>query len=217
VREIRDLQGSTPIPFDHVVLSATGTARTTLLSKVAVGDSIGISQEIRHLEEDCATVNPLDWTKTYAAVGGSFVFLENGVIPTFDDPGRRSAIRGRPFATTRATFTTSSWTDGTLGERGDDDGRARAFSRDTLGLSGVSTRTAGLLDDGGERVVKNNPSDGSERAVANGMMMVVVEPVEQSTTFAPNDAVVTVGSTSVRLGPARTMRLPPRLPETPRA
>jgi hypothetical protein len=49
--------------------------------------------------------------------------------------------------------------------------------------------------------VKNNPSDGSERAVANGMMMVVVEPLEQSTRFVPDDSVTTVVSTNVRLGP----------------
>ena len=30
---------------------------------------------------------PLDWTKTYAAVGGSYHFLNNGVVQSFTDPG----------------------------------------------------------------------------------------------------------------------------------
>lgn len=64
VREVRDGQGSTPIPFGHVVLSATGTARSTLLANVSVGDEIRISQELRSLSEDCSTKLTYDWTKT---------------------------------------------------------------------------------------------------------------------------------------------------------
>jgi hypothetical protein len=40
-----------------------------------------------------------------------------------------------------------------------------------------------------------------ERPVANGMMMVVVEPIQQSEAYLPGDTVVTSGTISVRLGP----------------
>jgi hypothetical protein len=42
---------------------------------------------------------------------------------------------------------------------------------------------------------------GFERYVANGMLMVVVEPMQQSTTFSPNDLILTVETTDIRLGP----------------
>ena len=42
---------------------------------------------------------------------------------------------------------------------------------------------------------------GFERYVANGMLMVVVEPMEKSSTFVPNDMILTRQSTSIRLGP----------------
>ncbi len=63
------------------------------------------------------------------------------------------------------------------------------------------------LDGGGSStmvvngVVKNTPSDGSERAVANGMMMVAVQPKVQSSVFAAGQQVQTRFSTSMRLGP----------------
>jgi len=83
IREINDRIGSTPIPFDHVVLSAWGSVRTTMLDKIsvgeiAVGDEIGVSQEI----SDCASSPSQNWTKTYASIGGDYHFLNNGVIRT---------------------------------------------------------------------------------------------------------------------------------------
>ena len=43
--------------------------------------------------------------------------------------------------------------------------------------------------------------DPLERLVANGMMMVVVDPLERSTTFMPDDQVITLMPTEIRLGP----------------
>lgn len=94
VREIRDRRSSTPIPFDHVVLSATGLIRSKMLNRVAMGDQIGISQEIT----DCAASTPKYWTKTYASIGGDYHFLSGGVVQTdFDNsdagvPNSRTAI-----------------------------------------------------------------------------------------------------------------------------
>jgi hypothetical protein len=87
VRAIRDMQGSSPIPFDSIVLSARGTARNQLLALVKVGDQIGINQEITNLESNCQTEQEGDigWTTAYASVSGDFVFLKNGQINGYDN------------------------------------------------------------------------------------------------------------------------------------
>jgi hypothetical protein len=61
-----------------------------------------------------------------------------------------------------------------------------------------------VLNAAGSEPVLDSPSESTaatERSVANGMMMVVVEPAEYATTFAVNSIVVTNKSTQVRLGP----------------
>ncbi|HNB54239.1 MAG TPA: hypothetical protein PK530_19985, partial [Anaerolineales bacterium] len=65
VRAIRNGQGDTLIPFDHIVLSATGIKRDKLLENLEVGEEIGISQAVNHLsDEDCETpITGKDWTK----------------------------------------------------------------------------------------------------------------------------------------------------------
>ena len=88
--EIRqNTKGDSLIPFDGIVLSAHGTAAEALLGAAQVGMSIGVNQELKNYEEsDCSTpLNSIDWTKTYAGLGGSYHFLENGVIKQFDDAG----------------------------------------------------------------------------------------------------------------------------------
>jgi hypothetical protein len=88
IRDIRDREGSMPLPFDHVVISAWGDVRATMLNRIAngeiaIGDSVGISQEI----SDCSSAPRNNWTKTYASIGGDYHFLNNGVIRTdFNNP-----------------------------------------------------------------------------------------------------------------------------------
>jgi hypothetical protein len=88
IRDIRDREGSMPLPFDHVVISAWGEVRATMLNRIAsgdivIGDAVGISQEI----SDCSSSPRNNWTKTYASIGGDYHFLNNGVIRTdFSNP-----------------------------------------------------------------------------------------------------------------------------------
>ncbi len=88
IREIRDQQGSTQLPFDHIVLTAWGSVRDTLLNRInngliAIGDSVGISQEV----SICPDSPFDDWTNTYAGLGGDYHFLNDGVIRTdFSNP-----------------------------------------------------------------------------------------------------------------------------------
>ena len=83
VRQIRTGAGDSLISFNTIVLSATGTAAQMLLANVAVGSEIGVSQEIT----SCPGYDPIDWTKTYTSIQGHFLFLKNGQIHDYDDPG----------------------------------------------------------------------------------------------------------------------------------
>ncbi len=82
--KIRDNQGSTSIPFDHVVLSMHGLAKAEFFAKgIVEGDELGIAQRIKN----CDSGLTYDWSYTYASVGGAFYFLKNGVIQDFSgDP-----------------------------------------------------------------------------------------------------------------------------------
>lgn len=223
IREIRDKQGSTPIPFDHIVLSASGVVRQTMLGKIEVGDEVGVSQEITNKGTDCKTPNKIDdWTKTYASLGGSsFYFLKDGVIQYFDsgaanvrDP--RTAIA---FNDDYIFFIVVDGRNPGVSEGMTIDELAR-FTENNL------QATYGIAQDGGgsSTMVVNgevvndthcnftdcsqkNKTESSrsstlvEPLVANGIMMIVVEPLIQSTAFAPDDLVTTTMSTDVRLGP----------------
>ncbi len=82
IREIRNKQGSTKIPFDHIVISATGEKASIMLGNTKVGDEIGINQELT----PCGG-STVDYTKTYASMGGDFHFLNNGVVRDYaEDP-----------------------------------------------------------------------------------------------------------------------------------
>jgi hypothetical protein len=84
---IHDGQGGTTIPFDAVILSASGPAREKLLNNLHEGDQIGISQEIRAFEADCQTPQNADWTSTYASVGGNVTIVRDGQTQHDDEAG----------------------------------------------------------------------------------------------------------------------------------
>ncbi|MCL4560314.1 MAG: phosphodiester glycosidase family protein [Chloroflexi bacterium] len=161
VREIYDGRGSTPIPFDSIVLSASGSARTELLANILVGDVIGISQQIKSFDTDCKSSLPVDWGNTYASIGGAFTFLRDGEIKHMNETGAivrhpRTAIA---FNDHYIFFIV---VDGrapgfSIGMTFDE---LAAFARDSLGA------TWGIAQDGGgsstmviNGVVVNHPSD----------------------------------------------------------
>jgi hypothetical protein len=241
VREVRNGQGKTPIPFNSVVLSGVGKSADILLANAQVGSEVRITQEITSYEYDCATPYPLSWTKTYTSIQGAFFFLKNGNIRDFNDLGaaRRNPRSAIAFNDQYVFFIVVDGRDYyhsigmTIKELAE-------FSRDVLGAHW------GVAQDGGGsstmvingRVVNNtycnintcstyyvpyiptqsvNYSDeqsdlqstssvvtspaGLERTVANGMLMVVVQPAEYSKTYAQGDLVATNTVTDLRLGP----------------
>jgi hypothetical protein len=241
VRQIRASLGNSLIPFNYIVLSASGTAAQTLLANVQVGSEIHISQEITSFEDDCSTPYPLSWTKTYSSIQGAFFFLKAGVIREFADPGATER-NPRTAIVYNSQYVFFIVVDGRDSKHsiGMTITQLALFARDTLGA------TWGLAQDGGgsstmvinDQVMNNtycnnyycmdgnsiylplvtrnglagqvvsNTGDeiitsvaGVERAVANGMLMVIALPGEYSTTFTPGDAVTTVSDTEIRLGP----------------
>ena len=254
VSAIYTATGSTPIPFDSVVLSAKGPAKLTMLEHVQVGDVVGISQEIKSYRFNCTSPMSLDWGKTYASLSGGFYFLRNGIIRHFyDDQGAtmRAPRTAIVFDTNYIYFVVVDGRDNWHSQGMTIDELA-LFARDTL------SATYGISQDGGgsstmvvNGEVKNNtycnnancyyrfmPLVGrgsgavaraemdepltltqtiqsdqvdavtAERYVANGMMMVIVEPKQASTTFTPTQVVKTKSVVDLRLGPGSNYAAP---------
>jgi len=202
VVEVRANQGSTQVPFDHLVLSATGSTGSDLLGNVALGDTVSISQEITTYEGDCNTPAPTDWTKTFAAIEGSYYFLEDSVVQSFTDPGATNR-NPRTAVAYNDTYVYFLVVDGRTGVSvGMSMTELGTFCQGTLGA------THGVNQDGGgssaiwvDGSIRNSPSDGSERTVANGLMMVSVLPKDVSPTLYPADTVEAPSGAALRLGP----------------
>jgi hypothetical protein len=242
VRQIRNGAGDSLIPFNYIVLSATGTAADTLLDYARVGIEIDLSQEITSYLSNCSTIYDLSWTKTYTSIQGAFFFLKDGQIREFDDPGATNH-HPRTAIAYNAEYIFFIVVDGRdlQNSVGMTIHELALFTRGTLGA------TWGVAQDGGGsstmvingQVVNNtfcniyscmgeyktylpfvarnyqmgqsvpkamsdiiiHSAAGIERAVGNGMLMVIAKPGEYSTTFKPGDPVTTIEETEVRLGP----------------
>lgn len=156
VRQKRADAGNSLIPFNSIVLSASGAAATTLLANVQVGDEVRISQEITSYNGDCTTINSIDWTKTYASIAGDFYFLKNGQIQDYNASGAivrdpRTAIA---FNADHVFFLVVDGRD-VQHSVGMTIHELAVFARDTLGARW------GLAQDGG----------GSSTLVVNGQVM----------------------------------------------
>lgn len=258
VKEVKEgvNSGSTPIPFDSVVLSASGS-KMAFLEALQPGDVISISQEVSRCSN---SYPPVDWTKTYASVGGGPYFLKDGVINPYSNyrslvlPAPRTAIA---YNNDYIYFIV---VDGRnpLMSVGMNMEQLGLFARDVL------SATYGVAQDGGgsstmvisDTVVNDTfcndgnclyhallplvartdsptpsqtkpqsgftgalrrpyvpPSTSKEaqefsgsfvpraRSVANGMMMINIEPITRSLTLSPTEVVTILASTEVRLGP----------------
>ncbi len=203
VKQVRSGQGGMVILFGHAVLSAGPIFGSWLRDNLRPGDLVGLSMEVTHLDASCRSRARQDWTLAYASIGGSFYFLRDGRLREFDDPGATSR-HPRSAVCFNEAFIYFVVVDGrdpgvsegmTIGELG-------LFCRDKLGAKW------GLNQDGGgsstmvvNSEVRNVPSDGHEREVANGLMMVVVEPASRSTAFQEGQKVWAVGTAELRSGP----------------
>jgi hypothetical protein len=264
VRAINDNQGSTLIPFDHIVLSAHGTARKVLRNQgLQIGDKIAVSQRVKN----CDTSLPFDWLDSYASVGGDFYFLKDGVIKSFPTDAGATARHPRTAIAYNDKYVYFVVVDGRdpWNSIGMTINELAKFAKNTL------EATYGIAEDGGgsstmvvNGVVKNNtfcnnvfckgqiflplivssgsnntgsnqssnganpspsalstpvpdPENGTygndgvleldpntgvmQRALVNGMLMVVVEPITQTETFTTSQTVTVYSPGNLRLGP----------------
>lgn len=215
VRQIRDRQGSTSIPFDHIVLSATGRGRKMLLENLVVGDEIGISQEVEHLTDKCRQPIVPSWTNTYASVSGSFDFLRDGKIRHFNDNLGATSRHPRTAICYNDSYIYFLVVDGrsqrSIGMTSDELAR---FCKKTLKTSwGINQDGGGSSTMWVKGEVLNTPSDGEERAVANGLMMILLEPMDKSTRFRKGDHVLTIAPADVYLGPGTNYGVLEEVPE----
>lgn len=245
VRRVLIGQGSTPIPFDHVVFSGQGAAGDNLAAAFQEGDQIRIYQEITHYDNDCHTDNLDQWAGAYTSISGAFNFLKNGVIQTFDHDAGARERHPRTAIAYNDSYVYFIVADGrqpnySIGMTIEE---LAIFSRDTLGATGGISQDGGgsstmlingtVVNTPSEKchqvflpfVMKGNQGDNQlaerlktlngmnvppaqapalikcERAVGNGIMMVVVQPKETSDYFTAEEQVITLAHANLRLGP----------------
>ncbi|PUA38251.1 metallophosphoesterase [Paenibacillus elgii] len=189
VAEIHKDKGNTPLKTGQVVLSASGSHRAELAG-LQIGDEVTASFEL----ED-------EWKDVKMAMGGVFMLVKDGVAQTHED----KALYPRVGIGTKA--------DGSI-MMIEIDGRAPGFSEgvsyDNLAkiMKDMGAVNALCLDGGGsatfvaklpgetKRQILNQPSDGSERKTANGLLLVnkALEGAASKLVLQPNLERVLVGS-----------------------
>jgi hypothetical protein len=214
IRDIRQNTGSTWIPFDHIILSASGDAAATLLNNSSVGGAIRIYQELTDKNQPttsgqnaCQTNTGIDWQNTFAAISSNYHFLENNVIrspdPNYDGYAGMIIRNPRTCIAYNADYVFFVVCDGrstdSVGWTSDE---MADFCKNTLGA------TDGVNCDGGgsstmivNGVLQNVPSDGSERPTVNSTMMFNVVPESHTQTFSSGQTVTVASAANVRLGP----------------
>jgi hypothetical protein len=235
--------GNSYIPFDHIVLSAHGTAAEKLYNGIEEGDELVLSQEITNCV-DAGT----NWVKSYAGITGDHTYLIDGVsIPHLT---KNFVVEPRTAIAYNDQYIYFIVVDGRQPDVsvGMTYGQLAIFSINSLeakwGLTMDSGGSSTMVING---LVMNNPSDpcnrriylpmipidrplepapGSivpnlipsaeeasspilvcERRVANGVMMIELQPKDSSNVFEPGNAVLNQIGAQVRLGPGTNYAL----------
>lgn len=221
ITQIRDNQGSTPMRFDEVVLSAGAASKSELLASAKVGQDVKFVLTLQDMGIEHIGLAPAKWLKAYASIGGPKCVLVNGVVPRdWEAKAARYAAEGRKHG--------SVVQDPRTGIAFDDryvyffiiDGRYTKSLGMTFTQSGqfcaetLGARNAVLQDGGGSSVIwingtiRNHPSGkpgtdepGELRPVANGYCIATVLPPEKAATLKPGDTLAAKTPTELRLGP----------------
>jgi len=186
------------VPFGHVVLAGRGSGGTAIRSNASVGSTVTFDMDIKDYSGK-------DWTKAYAGIGGHFYCVKNGTVPSSDWADNIGATSRHPRTCVAFNddYVFFIVVDGRSGvSAGMSITELGNFCKDTL-----AARQAIAQDGGGSSTmvvngqVMNVPSDGQERRVANGYMMINVLPMEKSERFSTGEEVPCVNGAKLRLGP----------------
>ncbi len=186
--------GNTVIPFDCIVVVASGSLTDDLEAKIpSVGTEVRFSLETRD-------TSGLDWTNLYCGIGPMWgVMVRDGVKSDSTSPGFTTDVHPRTAVAFNADYIYFVVVDG----------RSTRSSGMTLSaladfcMTELNATDAVNNDGGGSSImwvdgeVKNVPSDGSPRPVANGLMMIQLEEKETSTAFSSDQTVYTNTPSSV--------------------
>lgn len=172
VESIADNTGSTAIPAGKAVLYGTG-ANETFLKGLSVGEECTIT--ISNTLPSNGSVKDIK-----EALGGSGHFiLQNGNVVISGNPD----IHPRTFMglsqdkkIVYAVAVDGRW-NGSAGVSLDDEGRILKWLGAWEGINLDGGGSTGMVVNG---EYKNNPSDGSERAVGNGMLVYSSAPVDDN-------------------------------------
>ena len=221
VVQVRRNAGATPLPYDHVVLSGNGKASEPL-TRVQVGDTIGIELGLTDYGNEDIGLAPADWRQAYASLGGPCCVLVNGKVPRhWEAKAAKLAKEGKKHGSVVKDPRTAIAFDKKYVYFLVIDGRSKESIGMTFTEAGQFCKdrleaTDAILQDGGgsstlwvDGKVKNTPSGkistgerhGALRAVANGVFIAIVHPRQQSDKFTSPSKVQVVGNVEARLGP----------------
>ncbi|MCX7716228.1 MAG: phosphodiester glycosidase family protein, partial [Endomicrobia bacterium] len=180
IKEVRT-EGQTPalIPFDGFVLSASGIKKDMLKLKSKVGDIIKVKIIV---ESNLG----YDWSKAYSAIEGAQWFVSNGQLTSdlWEERHPRTAVAYNNDYIYLIVCDGRRSTS--LGMKLSDLGN--------FCIQYLQATEALNLDCGGSSPmwvngeVKNKPSDGTERAVANALFVAKLT-VDKNTRFKNNDQI----------------------------
>ncbi|HOX57156.1 MAG TPA: phosphodiester glycosidase family protein [Candidatus Paceibacterota bacterium] len=220
--KVGESAGATPLPFNHVVLSAHGKAAAELLRHARAGQSLSFQLGLKDHGSEASGLAPQNWRNAYASIGGPKRILVNGKVPRdWEAKAKKYAEQGRRHGSVVKDPRTAI----AFNERHlfflVIDGRSRQSLGMTFTETGFFCRdelkvTDAILQDGGgsstlwvDGQVKNTPSGkgkdekyGILRAVSNGYFIAEVLPPKMSTRFQAGQNVRIAGK--LRLGPGTT-------------
>lgn len=222
--KVLDPGRSTPLPFNHVVLSAGGKAAEELRKHAQVGESLAIALELKDHGVEGIGLSAGDWHDSYAGIGAPKSIVVNGNVPRdWEAKAARYAAQGKKHG--------SVVTDPRTGIAFNDryvyffviDGRSELSKGMTFTEAGffckdeLKATHATLQDGGGSSTlwvngkVKNTPSGkgkdekyGVLRAVANGYFIAQLLPPKKSDSFKAGQNVRLKDTGELRLGPGTT-------------
>jgi len=203
--EIRPHRDSSLLPFDHVVLSGHGSAARKLLNHAKVGEELQFKLDL--IDHGVNELPPKRWRNVRASLGGHFYCVMNGKVPA-----DRWERKGKPGAVNRHPRTAVAFNDSYVYFVVADGRSKKSVGMTITELGNFCVKylraSYAIAQDGGgsstiwiDGKVVNVPSDGKQRPVANGYMMVLVSNAKKVTNLSQGDRFTTNDKVQLRLGP----------------